>query len=73
MSFSISGRIMVQTAEEATFNGRVFRDELEAAKHLLRLYMMKSNGRLEAGHRIKEAREATQALIHEATNEFFGD
>lgn len=72
-AFSISGRVQVQTASAAGFEGEVFRDELEAAKMLLFKYVARSGGRVMAGHRIKEVREATQAILSEATQEFFSD
>ncbi|UKL15014.1 hypothetical protein hairong_109 [Pseudomonas phage hairong] len=72
-AFSISGRIQVQTASATGFEGEVFRDELEAAKMLLFKYVARSGGRVMAGHRLKEAREAVQAVLADATNEFFGD
>lgn len=73
-AFSIQGRVLVQTSSAAVgFEGEVFRDELEAAKMLLFKYIANSGGRMIAGHRIKEAREAVQAILADATNEFFGD
>lgn len=71
--YSISGRVQVQTASATSFEGEVFRDELEAAKMLLYKYVARSGGRLVAGQRITEARVAVQEILTEATNEFFGD